>query len=311
MENRNIRWNWVDEKFLTEDSFDIVSFIYYFGKNDENIARERDLYKSNSIKWLFEQLYPVYIQNREIIKKIIDAPNSKMDVTVIQERKKIDELLNEFNSSRFVSKSVKEYIDNTRCILKTEIKIVNKKTITQFLIHEKECKNIDNQNFEIPLEYTSLVLYFNLYSFFLMHFSKIKSNKISVCLTPFIKKLPEYPKKKIGACEVNTGATSFSYDPFDELNINESNPIILWRKEEVNKVLIHELIHSNNFDKSLWYIGKNPEVKTSFTEKFDISDNIKIKINESYTEVWATLIHSLIVSIEYSIFRNKNTETTK
>ncbi len=63
--------------------------------------------------------------------------------------------------------------------------------------------------------------------------------------------------------------------------------IILYRKEEILKVLIHELIHSNLSDWNL-IISHHPK-KYIFNKLF--CTNYKIEINEAYTESMATIIY--------------------
>lgn len=63
--------------------------------------------------------------------------------------------------------------------------------------------------------------------------------------------------------------------------------IILYRKEEILKVLIHELIHSNLSDWNL-IISRHPK-KYIFNKLF--CTNYTIQINEAYTESMATMIY--------------------
>ena len=63
--------------------------------------------------------------------------------------------------------------------------------------------------------------------------------------------------------------------------------IILYRKEEILKVLIHELIHSNLADWNL-IISRHPK-KYIFIKLF--CTNYTIQINEAYTESMATMLY--------------------
>ena len=83
----------------------------------------------------------------------------------------------------------------------------------------------------------------------------------------------------IGDGDVNSGCSIVN-------NIN--NKIYIWRKEEVNKVLIHELIHSLDLDPITNYNYDFFLTKFSYCPK-------EINLFESYVEFWATLINILFV----------------
>jgi len=72
----------------------------------------------------------------------------------------------------------------------------------------------------------------------------LKNNKpvyINLFLTDEKKRL-DFNKNEIGPNEVNSGSSIYNlYD-------NENGKIFIWRKEELNKVLIHELLHAFRLD---------------------------------------------------------------
>lgn len=67
--------------------------------------------------------------------------------------------------------------------------------------------------------------------------------------------------------------------------------ITVWRKEEILKVTIHELIHALNYD----YNSDTPEIVQHYQQKYSI---ISPKMNtfEAYTEIHAELIHSYLLA---------------
>jgi hypothetical protein len=79
----------------------------------------------------------------------------------------------------------------------------------------------------------------------------------------------------------------------------QNGNIILYRKEEVLKVLIHELIHSNLSDLNLI---KSNDKKDDFNKLF--CTNYVIEINEAYTESMATVIYLIYKSIYKNIDLN-------
>ena len=99
-------------------------------------------------------------------------------------------------------------------------------------------------------------------------------------MTPFTKK---FNKKSIilGPKEINTGFTTYQHK------------LCIFREEELNKVLIHELIHYLQLD--LGYIKSN-----RISNYFNINPNIEIRLNEAYTEILA-----LIINVSINSYLNK------
>lgn len=77
------------------------------------------------------------------------------------------------------------------------------------------------------------------------------------------------------------------------INSVDYSSIVIWRKEEIVKVTIHELIHA--FDESS-YNDISETIENYQTRYLVTSHNINTK--EAYTEIWANLINSYIVSIQ-------------
>lgn len=98
-------------------------------------------------------------------------------------------------------------------------------------------------------------------------------------------KKKEFPTKitTLAPDNVNTAVTF--------VNLHKNGNIILYRKEEAIKVLIHELIHSNLIDEKLIFTNKN----TEFTKLF--CTNYKILLNEAFTETMACIINIFIIHI--------------
>jgi hypothetical protein len=94
----------------------------------------------------------------------------------------------------------------------------------------------------------------------------------------------KFPKKgTLGPNEINSGLTF--------VDLHKNGNIILYRKEELLKVLIHELIHSNLIDIEIILTKKSKE----FNDFFCV--NYKILLNEAYTETFATIINIFYINI--------------
>ena len=110
----------------------------------------------------------------------------------------------------------------------------------------------------------------------------------SVNLVIFYGKQKKYvPKNKYYCSDnINSGMTE------------SGRVVMIWRQEEFYKVLIHELVHYFNID---FYISDSiyQKIYQIFEKHFKI-DGID-RINESYTEAFAILVHSILYATENSI----------
>ena len=105
----------------------------------------------------------------------------------------------------------------------------------------------------------------------------IKSLKLHVFFTPFIKTLPDNIEHIIGAKHVNSGVTNAC---------KMDGEIVVYREEEWFKVFIHETMHAFGFDFSTEsMINIKNKMVTIFNVKSDFL------IYEAYSETWARLIN--------------------
>ena len=79
------------------------------------------------------------------------------------------------------------------------------------------------------------------------------------------------------------------------LCLDTSCEIAIWRKEEILKVSIHELIHGLSYD----YRDDTPEIVDHYQGKYGITSP-KMNTFEAYTEIWAELIHSYLLARFFS-----------
>ena len=70
--------------------------------------------------------------------------------------------------------------------------------------------------------------------------------------------------------------------------------ITVWRKEEILKVSIHELIHGLSYD----YKQDSVDIVKHYQEKYNITSP-KMNTYEAYTEIWAELLHCYLLSRFY------------
>tara|TARA_B100001094_G_scaffold332777_1_gene406439 strand:+ start:2384 stop:3394 length:1011 start_codon:yes stop_codon:yes gene_type:complete len=178
--------------------------------------------------------------------------------------------LNNFERQDIKFNSYHNYKKTTLFIDKTVITINYNKQIIKLNIYH------NNENLDIFLNNILLVIYF------MIEYSNFKKDVIiDYLLTDELKTINNLEKNQIlTKKEINSGLTDF-----------RKNKIIIWRKEEIMKVTIHELIH-------LFNLGIN---KTSsklinhYKKKYKISSN-NIILDEAYTEFLAVLINIYLIT---------------
>ena len=111
---------------------------------------------------------------------------------------------------------------------------------------------------------------------------KRKIINIELWLSNKKKNLPPPREIKfIGSKEVNSGCNTFS---------NKGNKVSIWRKEELPKVLIHELIHSLSLERHNDY-----DILQQFVYKyFDVKIDNNLNLFECYVEIMADIVNIMI-----------------
>jgi hypothetical protein len=114
--------------------------------------------------------------------------------------------------------------------------------------------------------------------------ANISNNQTVTYFETTKKKLfPKSNTKILSPNEINSGVTT--------LDFHKNGDIILFRKEEVLKVLIHELIHSNLIDKNIIFSDLSQKFNNNFCVDY------RILLNEGFTEATANILHILIIVI--------------
>lgn len=197
------------------------------------------------------------IKYEEIHKKIFDPTDDK---------KYLYEILYQ---NSFISLDVIQHAESEN-LLYCEYKSDNTEIYVYYVEHDEE----------INLDVVGKIINF---------IRKIFNKNMDVKLKIFYGKQKKYlyteKDKFICTDNVNSGLSCVS--------CNDKSGITIWRKEEFTKVLIHELIHYFGIDfytHDKLYI----DIKNIFMKNYLIDGDDKI--NESYTELLAILLHSLVYS---------------
>jgi hypothetical protein len=260
-------------------------FIKFFIDNfpiDTN-ACEFGGYTKNLCKKIFKQ-----IKKYNTFLKLNKSKLLKTHLIKIESKKQIPTC--ELNTSRFISDKIKSHINkHSKYHLQyvfTYLKQVFK--INFILFNAKDINNL-----HVYDNYIHNVLIWLLFAT-----DQSINKKCSEHLTVFIymidikKEFPNMQTHVIDHTHVNSALTR---------TCDTENNIVIFRKEEWFKVLIHETFHSFSLDFS-GYLGLNvlnAKLKTIF--------NIDSEFNayESYSEFWAELLNVLFISFIF----NKNKES--
>ena len=127
----------------------------------------------------------------------------------------------------------------------------------------------------------------------LTHYSSSECSKslnIFIYLTDFKRIIPDNNYTILGSYNVNGGFTT---------SCDKNSEIVVYRKEEWFKVLIHEAFHNLGLDFSKMNTN---QFHSKIKQLFPI--NSKFNIFESYCEFWARILNSAFCS--YNVIDNKN-----
>ena len=221
----------------------------------------------NLILFLYDEIHQA---NLYVKKNISDKLNPTLSEKIITPS---------IYGGKYFPQVIKTYIEtNLKYQLTYQQRFRNKTFKIIFgLMTDMDIQNIDKYNAHAEFVFTWL---FICDKFSLQTCSETLS--IYIYLTPQKKKLPTDSKTIISSPHVNTGVT---------YHCKTDNELIVYRKEEWKKVLIHETFHSFGFD----FIDNNAKqiqeyVKTIFPVKSDFL------ICEAYTETWSRILNSAFSS---------------
>ena len=168
-----------------------------------------------------------------------------------------------------------------------QLKFLKKQTISKFkigninltiCIHHKIKENIDKFINEL----------LDLLRFLFSLYPVNRNIEIKYYLTDAKKQLPNFLPDDFTfqRDQANSGSCT----------LNGSESIVeIWRKEEILKVTIHELIHALCIDE----INDTSDIIQHYQNKYQINSE-KVNTHEAYTEIWANIINCFWISQKYS-----------
>ena len=197
-------------------------------------------------------------------------------ININQIKKK--ELLN----SKFIDQNIYNYVnDNIKGLftLTTTISYLKIK-INLALFQKKDFNNLKRLE-KILLHALKIIRVCNLYN----KQETVKTLDVFLFLTPLTKNLPTSSIDILGPEHCNSAVT---------FACASSGELLIYRKEEWKKTLIHELFHSFCLDFSMSNYDK---LKKNIKKLYNIES--ELLISETYCEFWATIINSSFCAFSF------------
>ena len=254
---------------------------------------------------LFNSFYDGYINTELPSKKNIHIKSISTSELLIHK----NSFLNEDN---FISNKIKNEIKKYNYCY--EIKINPSQSFTSFYPYESNkymphitiyylMKNKKEPSLKsISPQLRRIFFISNLYS---KHNSDSTPLKCWFCPTSNMKLLPQIPASTSRSTSTLTPIILGPDNVNSGLSIPDIRHIKIWREEELNKVLTHELIHTYKLDKAIYNTN---EVNDYIRTILNISPLYEINVNEAYTEGLTTILNTIFIMIDDKI-NNINTQS--
>jgi len=185
-------------------------------------------------------------------------------------------LKNNFLTSPFISKNMAEKLD--KIIQKSSIKkYTYKLKLQQGNVFFHFCSNK-------PSTFIHKLAKYYFFIIFLRLTYNNKYNSLQFTENVYINIIPVPISKSLSnpmtIDDINSASTLVYPDYY-------GGPIFIWRLDEIEKVLIHETLHSVHYDADIIKMNLIPELQ-SYEQKIQM-----LNINEAYTELCATFIYNI------------------
>lgn len=269
------------------------------------------------IKWYRSVDHDIFHNKRESyfssnIDKLKDS-NIIEKYKLLYETEGIRELLHShIYGNSFISLDIQHSVESTDLsYLELEYDSIGKKTkIHLFFPENLKPRNIDsnsNSNSESNSNSDSIDMDIIFHILYTMDELYLQNNRDNDMYTPNpdldLTLILTNQKKILDAGIFLKSADRYiSYENINSGSTYPRHSVVIWRREEIYKVLIHELIHFYCFDFGCNHIDYS---KNSDRLQSIIKIKGKDSINEAYTETLATIINCMF----YSYYHKKNLDT--
>ena len=191
---------------------------------------------------------------------------------------KKQELLN----SKFVDQNIYNYVnDNIKGLFGLTTTISNLKIKIKLALFQKKDFNNLKRLEKLLLHTLKIIRVCNLYNLQ----ETVKTLDVFLFLTPLTKKLPTNSIDILGPEHCNSAVT---------FACASSGELLIYRKEEWKKTLIHELFHSLCLDFSM---ANDKKLQKNIKNLYDIKS--ELLISETYCEFWATILNSSFCAFSF------------
>jgi hypothetical protein len=253
-----------------------------------------DLKKINYklIKSNVSKLIDVYTKLKKYWNNI---QNAQIEYFIFDIEDKIyNEIIGVINKN-FLSSNpqIKKILSNTQS---KYIHSLSYSNIYFYWVSESGEKNFNSNDYLMALDMFKITLSLNLYKFY----GKDKIERYIIWIP--INKKRDYSYKYISKSNLNKSQKAFEAFVASGVTFG-SNPkiTIITRYEEVEKLLIHELIHNYNIDGSGFH-NKMDEILTEYKKvKNKGNYHYEYSIYESYTEMLSTYFYLLFTDIKLGL----------
>ena len=259
---------------LSELSNDNIKFFL-------RIFNEFKTEENSKTKVIFESIYKDILKSHTDINLLRKNGKIKFD---FKETTRIPDT--ELLDGSFIPKKIKlEITSKIKGIMIANVSMLNINVkVNLLLLNEKDFNKL--KYLEKKIIYALKMIYFCL---LFKNNNVLKKLSVNLYLTGEKKLIPENKLVTLGPNESNTAVT---------YACTENGSILIFREEEWEKVLLHELFHSLCLDFS---VEKYRMLRKGIKQLYDI--NSDFEISETYTEFWATIINSCFVS--YDLLEDK------
>tara|TARA_Y100000022_G_C13253543_1_gene378414 strand:- start:1433 stop:2680 length:1248 start_codon:yes stop_codon:yes gene_type:complete len=205
--------------------------------------------------------------NNLLRTSLIDLTNKKLPNNVLM-------------NSQYVPEIIKESILRMKGYMKTKVTIDNIEVSIHFGMFLKSDLNDLNKIKKQIIEALNIVKFCTSYA----NSKSVKTLDIYLYLTNHKKLMPKKTIDVLSPINCNSAVT---------FACSQNGKLLIYRKEEWKKVLIHELFHSLCLDfATINYDNLRNNVKSLFKIESDY------ELSESYSEFWAVIVNACFVSYD-------------
>jgi hypothetical protein len=244
------------------------------------------------------------LENKNTINHMKNADINVDELHNVIQNNNLPNYMNSFNDSykimilyHFIDKYNTENIERKKCyssFVPVEIQHYSEKNHNY--IHRIFCDKIGlnitilSSNDISKINWVDTLIYRIITMKLLFKFTE--NIHIRILDTPFKKKINYFKtaQRVLGPREINSGFTT-----------SGTNEIVIFRSEEILKVILHEMLHMFKIDSK---INFNDSITNSVLEILHISDSSWVRPSEAIIELIANLYNSVFVTLEQNLTHN-------